>query len=84
MIKYLIAALCLGAATPLLYAQPAGGNQRSSIRITDSVICTKVKDQAHSPTCWVFGINSLFESDMIKKYDVRLDLSEMFLPAMHI
>ena len=33
MIKYLIAALCLGAATPLLSAQPAGENQRSSIRI---------------------------------------------------
>jgi len=79
MIKYFIAALCLFAASTLLYAQPSGETQRSSIRLTDSVICTEVKDQAHSPTCWVFGTNSLFESDMIKKYDVKLDLSEMFI-----
>ena len=77
MIKYFIAALC--AAPTLLYAQPAGETQRSSIRLTDSAICTEVKDQSHSSTCWVFGTNSLFESDMIKKYDVKLDLSEMFI-----
>jgi bleomycin hydrolase len=27
----------------------------------------------------VFGTNSLFESDLIKKYDTKLDLSEMFI-----
>ncbi len=32
-----------------------------------------------SPTCWVFGTNSLFESDLIKQYDLRLNLSEMFI-----
>jgi len=27
----------------------------------------------------VFGTNSLFESDLIKKYDLKLILSEMFI-----
>jgi bleomycin hydrolase len=50
-----------------------------SIRLTDSVACTSVKDQSQSPTCWAFGTNSLFESDLIKKYGLHLDLSEMFI-----
>ena len=79
MIKCFIAAFCLCTASTLLRAQAAGENQRPSIHLTDSVACTEVKDQAHSPTCWVFGTNSLFESDMLKKYDVRLNLSEMFI-----
>lgn len=49
------------------------------IRLTDSVTCTIVKDQAQSPTCWVFGTNSIFESDLIKRYNIRLNLSEMFI-----
>jgi bleomycin hydrolase len=49
------------------------------IRFTDSVACTSVKDQSQSPTCWVFGTNSLFESDLIKKYQLQLNLSEMFI-----
>ncbi len=50
-----------------------------TIRLTDSAACTIVKDQGMSPTCWVFGTNSLFESDLIKQYDLRLNLSEMFI-----
>jgi aminopeptidase C len=51
----------------------------AGIHLTDSVSCTPVKDQSQSPTCWVFGTNSLFESDYIKKYHTVLDLSEMFI-----
>ena len=49
------------------------------VRLTDSVYCTSVKDQSQSPTCWVFGTNSLFESDVLKKYNLRLNLSEMYI-----
>lgn len=78
MIKYFLSAFLLCAVSTLLHAQPAG-EQRPFIYISDSAIRTGVKDQAQSPTCWVFGTNSLFESDLIKKYDLRLDLSEMFI-----
>ncbi len=50
-----------------------------TIRLTDSVACTPIKDQSQSPTCWVFGTNSLFESDLIKQNNTRLNLSEMFI-----
>lgn len=62
-----------------LTAQSSGGSQIHIIHLKDSVECTEVKDQSQSSTCWVFGTNSLFESDLIKKYNVRLDLSEMYI-----
>lgn len=49
------------------------------VRLTDSVPCTPVKNQGDSPTCWVFGTNSLFESDLIKRNGSGIDLSEMFI-----
>jgi len=70
--KFLLVALFLGIYSTILYAQPV-------IHLIDSVACTEVKNQAQSPTCWVFGTNSLFESDLLKKYDLKLDLSEMFI-----
>ncbi|MGQ0740614.1 MAG: C1 family peptidase [Bacteroidota bacterium] len=60
-------------------AQPSGEPTLPRIRLTDSVECTSVKDQGGSPTCWVFGTNSLFESDLIHQYGIRLNLSEMFI-----
>jgi bleomycin hydrolase len=58
----------------------------AQIRITDSVACTPVKDQSSSPTCWVFGTNSLFESDLLKKNlsAVRQDKPELNLSEMFI
>lgn len=50
-----------------------------AIRMKDSVNCTVVKDQGQSPTCWVFGTNSVFESDLIRQYGTRLNLSEMYI-----
>ncbi len=64
-------------AAEILHAQPH--TLPSNIRLTDSVICTQVKDQSQSPTCWVFGTNSLFESDLIRKYNLSINLSEMFI-----
>lgn len=49
------------------------------VKLTDSVDCTIVKDQGQSPTCWVFGTNSLFESDLLRQGSERLNLSEMFI-----
>ncbi len=64
----------------LLYAQTSSNPViPMGIRLRDSIACTPVKDQSQSPTCWVFGTNSLFESDLIKRYDIRLNLSEMFI-----
>jgi len=79
MIKYFFTVVFLYYSFTLLYAQPAGKTQKPFIHLTDSVACTEVKDQAQSPTCWVFGTNSLFESDLLRKYNERLDLSEMFI-----
>ena len=79
MVKYFFTAVFLYYSPTLLNAQPAGEIQKPSIHLTDSVTCTEVKDQAQSPTCWVFGTNSLFESDFLKKYDESLDLSEVFI-----
>ncbi len=68
------------AANTRLYAQNATGPAiPGKVRLTDSVSCTSVKDQSQSPTCWVFGTNSLIESDLIKQYNIRLNLSEMFI-----
>ena len=66
-------------SSPLLYAQPAGEFIPPKIQLTDSVFCTEIKDQGQSPTCWVFGTNSLFESDYFKKYNYTINLSEMFI-----
>lgn len=49
------------------------------IKLFNSVACTPVKDQSSSPTCWVFGTHSLFESDLLKKTNLELDLSEMYI-----
>lgn len=62
-----------------LIAQSENQIQHLSIHLTDSVECTEIKDQSRSPTCWVFGTNSLFEGDLIKRYGIKLNLSEMFV-----
>ena len=67
------------STTALLNAQPASEAYLPRIHLTDSVFCTEVKDQSQSPTCWAFGSNSLFESDLAKKNKLRFNLSEMFI-----
>lgn len=63
----------------VLDAQSSVKTSAPQIYLSNSVFCTPVKDQSSSPTCWVFGTNSLFESDVEKKYGIELDLSEMFI-----
>jgi bleomycin hydrolase len=77
--KKLVSLIVYITVAPLLYAQTTTQSFTGNIRLTDSVSCTSVKDQSQSPTCWVFGTNSLFESDLVKKYNIHLDLSEMFI-----
>jgi bleomycin hydrolase len=77
--KHFRAFLLFIFTTSLLNAQPASETFLPKIHLTDSVFCTEVKDQSQSPTCWVFGSNSLFESDLLKKHSPRLNLSEMFI-----
>jgi bleomycin hydrolase len=60
-------------------SQTTTQNYLPLIHLTDSVICTEIKDQSSSPTCWVFGTNSLFESDILKRSGIKLNLSEMFI-----
>lgn len=74
-----IVILLLSAAPILLYSQSEKEIHQPSIHLTDSVECTGIKDQSKSPTCWVFATNSLFESDLIKNYNLKSDLSEMFV-----
>jgi len=42
-------------------------------------ICTSVKDQYMSSTCWSFSSISLLESELMKKGMGKADLSEMFI-----
>ncbi len=41
--------------------------------------CTSVKNQARTGTCWSFATASFLESEIIKKKDLQIDLSEMFV-----
>ncbi|MDZ4794798.1 MAG: C1 family peptidase [Bacteroidota bacterium] len=78
--KKLLTFVLFASASTLLAAQPATEPAiTGQVRLTDSIACTSVKDQGQSPTCWVFGTNSLFESDLIKRDGTRLNLSEMFI-----
>ncbi len=72
----LLAALGL---LPAVNAQTSVQHSAGIIRLTDSIECTTVKDQGQSPTCWVFGTNSVLESDIIRLHNIRLNLSEMFI-----
>ncbi len=43
------------------------------------LLCTPVKDQAMSSTCWSFASNSQIESELLRKGKKPVDLSEMFI-----
>lgn len=49
------------------------------LQIPKKVICTPVKDQAMSSTCWSFASNSQIESELLRKGKKPIDLSEMFI-----
>lgn len=55
-------------------------SEESVYKITDKSVAvhTPVKNQSQSGTCWCFAGTGLVEAEILRKYDVELDLSEMY------
>lgn len=69
-------------ALAIVFSMPANVSaQKSVYQITDDVVVphTSVKNQAQSGTCWCFAGVGLIEAEILKKYNVEIDLSEMYL-----
>ncbi|HEY8687950.1 MAG TPA: C1 family peptidase [Chitinophagaceae bacterium] len=73
-----IAFILLIAFTGKLFAQNVLPDV-SGIKVTHSILCTPVKDQYLSATCWSFAGNSFIESEILKNKGIKIDLSEMFI-----
>jgi len=48
------------------------------LTFVSNLACTGVKDQYMSSTCWSFGGNSFFESELLKRGKTNIDISEMY------
>ncbi|MBQ4548265.1 MAG: aminopeptidase [Bacteroidales bacterium] len=75
-IKTIVLLLALIVIMPsLLFAQ------ERAYQITDDVIVphTSVKNQSRSGTCWCFAGIGMVEAEILRKYNVEVDLSEMYL-----
>lgn len=59
-------------------AQPSSPAQLG-LKLPPPTLCTGVKDQAISSTCWSFASNSFIESELKRLGRGDLDLSEMFV-----
>ena len=69
-------------ALAIVFSMPANVFAQESVyQITDDVVVphTSVKNQAQSGTCWCFAGVGLIEAEILKKYNVEIDLSEMYL-----
>lgn len=69
-------------ALAIVFSMPANVFAQENIyQITDDVVVphTSVKNQAQSGTCWCFAGVGLIEAEILKKYNVEIDLSEMYL-----
>lgn len=68
-------------ALAFLLSMPALFAQECVYQITDDVVVphTSVKNQAQSGTCWCFAGVGMIEAEILKKYNVEIDLSEMYL-----
>jgi bleomycin hydrolase len=53
--------------------------QPGSFTLSRQVMCTPVKDQSMSSTCWSFAGNSFLESEVLRIKGVNTDLSEMYI-----
>ena len=55
--------------------------QERAYKITDDVVVThtSVKNQSRSGTCWCFAGIGMVEAEILRKYNVEIDLSEMYL-----
>ena len=79
----LVIALIIAMPTSL-FAQKKGKKEAKYERvyqITDEVVVphTSVKNQAQSGTCWCFAGIGMVEAEILRKYNVDIDLSEMYL-----
>ena len=75
-IKTIVLLLALIVIMPsLLFAQ------ERAYQITDDVVVphTSVKNQSRSGTCWCFAGIGMVEAEILRKYNVEVDLSEMYL-----
>ena len=75
-IKTIVLLLALIVVMPsLLFAQ------ERAYQITDDVVVphTSVKNQSRSGTCWCFAGIGMVEAEILRKYNVEVDLSEMYL-----
>ena len=69
-------------ALAIVFSMPANVFAQENVyQITDDVVVphTSVKNQAQSGTCWCFAGVGLIEAEILKKYNVEIDLSEMYL-----
>ena len=66
----------------MLFALPvqAQKDEKPVYQITDDIEVphTIVQNQASSGTCWCFAGTGFVEAEILRKYDVKLNLSEMF------
>ena len=69
-------------ALAIVFSMPANVFAQERVyQITDDVVVphTSVKNQAQSGTCWCFAGVGLIEAEILRKYNVEIDLSEMYL-----
>jgi len=68
-------------AVAMLLAMPMQAQKNEPVyKITDDVEVphTIVQNQAQSGTCWCFAGTGFVEAEILRKYDVKLNLSEMY------
>lgn len=70
----------LAVATFLAMPMQAQKDEKPVYQITDDVEVphTIVQNQASSGTCWCFAGTGFVEAEILRKYDVTLNLSEMY------
>ncbi|MCR5036342.1 MAG: C1 family peptidase [Bacteroidales bacterium] len=78
--KILKSIVMLAVATLLAMPMQAQKDEKAVYQITDDVEVphTIVQNQASSGTCWCFAGTGFVEAEILRKYDVKLNLSEMY------
>lgn len=78
--KILKSIVLLAVATLLAMPMQAQKDEKPVYQITDDVEVphTIVQNQASSGTCWCFAGTGFVEAEILRKYDVKLNLSEMY------